>query len=458
MKERYYYSVIAIVFITACFIINENAYCDISNFYHHVIVIIDRSGSMDNTEGKMNGFKTIIRDDLEKICFKQNEFFQNRKLLDDTKGDYLSVISFGMEKIGPNFKKFIHPISIPNKKKKDRIRYKLNFYKGFFSSTLRQIIESYDREDFFTFNYTGLTMSIPLGVHALKDSSYEVHKTIIIQISDDIANTTVAKIPPESRWVYEIKALKWVKNYKFANKICNQFFKHYSIKDLRIIERNAMKIKVMELVPKIAENIEIESVLHYNHEPVFKRIRIKGGVGYGLANYSIKPINKKKFLITDAEIAFFDQHNNQLSFNSHGYVLSELTFNKIESEKRISIAIKKEKLMPSKCYMRMKYRVKLNENVYGVQVLYPEQSAGLIRKIPIALEKQRKFWWFFPLSDNLFYYTFMPNQQIAVMVLNILGLIIAIPLTFYLSIFIIKIALFKNAQGENNIDAGKISI
>ena len=62
-----------------------------SDVNHHVIILIDRSGSIRKKIGK-NVLKNLIRQDLKNVCLKDTSFVPGRKLLDRTKNDYLSIV------------------------------------------------------------------------------------------------------------------------------------------------------------------------------------------------------------------------------------------------------------------------------------------------------------------------------------------------------------------------------
>ena len=419
-----------------------------NNFVHHVIVLIDRSGSMDgpndNNKKKIKSFKRIIKKDLDEFCFKPGKFFANRKLLDNTMGDRLSVISWGLTLKNPTFKNFIHPIHITKGQFKENIHYISNYDQQFFSTSLKDTIDRYKyiKEKFFSFRWTALTASIPLGVYSLKDSSHfhNIHRTIVIQISDDIPNTEKekVKVAPEALWRDELKSLTMAKEMNWAINVCNSFFQHYDIKPLDQTE-TPIKIKVMELVPKIAKTFEIESALSYDHhKALFSRTR----KGFQLSNYFLDPINKDTYLITQSEANLIDDDQN---------IIEQIDLGRIENQKQLRFTLEKSSLTNGISHINMRFRVLWKEDTYGVQVLYPEQTKGLERNIPVVFEKQKKFWLVMPLTDVIFNLTFMSSQNNAVILLNIVGVFLACFIVFIIPIFLIRAHLNRDMITEDNL-------
>ncbi|MDD5703595.1 MAG: hypothetical protein PHU23_16300, partial [Dehalococcoidales bacterium] len=142
---------------------------------HHLVVLIDGSGSMGKYPGWEVEFSRIIREGIRVVTGADNKY---NKAIYRQGTDYLSVLIFGLPKKSP--------LSI----KKDFIRRVICFQKGL---DLRYELNKIRLSNSLLTNYTALIWAAPLGLHetsvcSASGSDVAVGETYLLIVTDDQAN------------------------------------------------------------------------------------------------------------------------------------------------------------------------------------------------------------------------------------------------------------------------------
>jgi len=152
----------------------------IDAFRHHVIVLVDRSGSMKRNvlESEM---KRLFTEQLSKILYDSAEVLPDRPLL--LEKDFLSVAYFGLGKFNNyDYKHYIlQELQTGNAG---------NYGTSFSRAVDREVINSLwaqigrNYHSFFSGNFTGLSFAGPSGFHFFKGKERKVHRTFVLLVSD----------------------------------------------------------------------------------------------------------------------------------------------------------------------------------------------------------------------------------------------------------------------------------
>ena len=277
---------------------------------HHVIVLVDRSGSIrDNSDNsvKLNRFETLITRDLRNICFRDKGVVKDalqpdRALLDASKGDRLSIISFGLALQGPNFDNFIE---ISEGRNTFGMKYNNSFDENEFQDLWNTIEDRIKPVNFFRKNYSVISAAIPMGVHHLADSSELTNRTFVVLVSDNVFNGAdpvdeLETVKAAALYEYN-RGRSRSREIKNTERVADEFFKvsgqylwrkiaERSIENSRLDEdRNKVALSVYEVIPS-AGVFAIESLLKFNTlEAHFSRI--KGGYE---TRFELDPIMSSK--------------------------------------------------------------------------------------------------------------------------------------------------------------------
>lgn len=152
----------------------------IDSFRNHIIVLIDRSGSMKRS-GRMDQIEQLITHEIPKILFEKGIVIPQKALLQNK--DYLSIAFFGLGNYNSyDYKNYINQeLTIGD----DKVIGKMYSRIGspiVFDSLWREIKNNYGL--FFSGNFTGLSFAGPLGFNFFKGKDKKVNRTFVLIISD----------------------------------------------------------------------------------------------------------------------------------------------------------------------------------------------------------------------------------------------------------------------------------
>ena len=447
-----------IIFILFGFFVETKA----NDFKHHVIILIDRSGSMDGGSkddniNKINGFNEIVTNDLDYYCFIK-EYDKGRKLLQQ--GDYLSIVSFAMPKNSPDFKKnFIHDIEINSNTK---YIYSTSFNQGMFNNDkiIANAKRHYDiSEKFFSMFWSGISFSIPMSLNYLsnQDPKMLVNKTFIIIVTDEDYCGVGNPIDELNQMLASAKEhYNEIKNSTYATSIAQKIQANFSwsepiisIKKGGEKSKDTIKMKIFEIKPN-TKTFTLAHVLQFNNNNVeFKRILN----GYQSA-FIISPINNNDYDITRLEVKLVDKNgmiNQKIYTNLNNQVIVNFDLPYASKYQNNSIELK--------CWVHWK------DDIYDCFELHPDgdksQGAeGLNVSIPVSFEKNLSIWWGIPLSDTLFkwgvkYFKLKDQRKIQAYYNNI-GIVIMI-FFIVMTFLVVFIKIIKKMViREYNIDDSEI--
>ncbi len=389
------------------------------DFVHHVIVLIDRSNPMDKKKPckkcdrvedpeKRSDVKKIMTEILDEVCFRKNDIVPSvpgRKLLDRSKGDCLSIISFGMTKQNPDFLDFIQTVKDNNG---ESYRYRQDYTEDIFRDD--ELWNATDYPEFFSFLWSAISLSMPMGIYHLREADQEVqiNRTFLILITDaqyngggdpiqeveNMRTTAISQKHPIKNIPHAFRTYRNVQSTLMWKKVPD---------DKTPYERKLGKLgrqlflKLFEFTP-IAKVFAIESLIRYdNREMYFKRVH--GGYQ---SDFSIEPISQDTpFRIRKLEARLLDDSGQVVNNN-------EKSFSDVDHKETIRFFLNHRYAeIKHKLKLELKFWVHWKNDVYGVHVLSPhgndiQGAKGLTRSVRVEFEPTLKIWGIVPL-DNRFY-------------------------------------------------------
>ena len=404
---------------------------------HHVVVLLDRSGSVDKESKVLESTASyVIQKKLKNVCFGKGMIpdqylIKTRPLLQN--GDYLSVLSFGFRKRNPDVDEFIQAIDF---KKGNPVKVDSTFNQTVFSDLWKHI-KGYGYEKFYDWNWTGLSFA---GPHALQylngqNNPKNVGRTFVIIITDgefnglgdpnneikeietywDDFGTRVknrTEIIPRYNEVRE--AFSWNRIYEYSSNPGRQ--------------KNNYKMEVMEYIP-IQKTFAIEAILPLEPRFFFKRTLNDSYT----QNLEIKPYVNPAFSVECMNLKLKDTSNNKLVWSKD--------FHQLDGSKKFKLEVakpyKSEHLM-----VEAKFWVHFNDDAYGLHMLSPYGSMlqgknGLNRMYPVVFEKnERILFGLIPLSDALYRFSggFLGEEQRKSVVFWNIVLLLISALALYITI------------------------
>jgi len=464
---------IRVIWMIVCFIsifFSVAGFAD--DFRHHVIILIDRSGSMDggekdDNEKRIRGFNQLVTSDLEEICFSKGHLIENRKLLEQQ--DYLTILTFGLSESNPDFKNFILPLSfdgIMNSNKK--FIYSTSFNEGMFARNNIILKAKKQYDEFFSMLWTALSVSVPLAINYcnINNTRYKqikVHKTYVILITDEDYNDYKATGD-------EIGSIRENAETKYHTILRNELFAINRSKNVRkkfswgspsidmkrggTLPKDSIKLKLFQIEPNTG-SFTLAHILKYNNTHFLLNRVLKGYRSY----FEIFPKPDPEYVVTKLKIDLID--NKGHIFQNNSRQLFNVTQNETidffipEQYKDISLKVKLA------CWVHWK------DNAYGAHELHPygtkEQGAdGLTDTIPVSVEKTLTILWDIPLSNKLYNLgaTIVGNNQRDVQSLYNISAVVVGTVVLISFIFIVTYALFKlirhSVVTENNFNESDI--
>jgi hypothetical protein len=352
---------------------------------HHVIVLLDGSGSMDDTNQKLQEIKKLVTEGLSYVCFKEGTVLNRRKLLDKNKGDYLSIISFGIEENESDFSKFIRKVEFNNKK---TYCYSNDFNESIFKDGLLPI----KKRLVLNYNWSVIEIAIPMGINHLKNGckkDIRVNRTFIVLITDGEYSSNDAYKDKNIDYVDSIRN-KLIKNFDWTDEL-NWAGEQDKLRTSKV------KLRIFEVKPRM-ENFSIQSIIKYDNSLFFNRTE----EGYEADLRITFQDTEKQFSITQMKAELIDSKGNIIPN-------SDKTIQDLNTDKTIRFFIPNW-YSEKEIDIQMKFWVHMQDDSYGVHVLYPhgtamqgyEGYAGLNKIIPVEFEPIKTVWGWIPLSDGLY--------------------------------------------------------
>ncbi|MEM1319427.1 MAG: hypothetical protein AAGG75_04180 [Bacteroidota bacterium] len=375
----------------------EQAIAEHQAFRHHLILLIDRSGSVRKQLSKpkyRDRLKRMLTSELPELLFTPGEVLPNRALLEEQ--DYLSTAFFGLG--GWNrydYRSFIGQGS--DLYRTDPIGQ--NYVEGIdttFFIQLHKDIQS-DTRSLFAGNFTGLSFAGPIGFNYFKQSKIKVHRTFVLLISDgeyhsiDDPSSELSIPAVEDSWgkMHTLNNSEYIDSIYATVK--TNYLWHPALKE---INAQPFYMNLYEYKPS-QRNLSIRSKLDFPAEVRIERrpegfeqtIRIKDG---DLSD----PYTPRKFLLQVRQA------------NSEQIIHQEVQ--EFESG-LIDLTLHDDILGRSDAPLELDLRFWLNfkDPAYGAHQLHPfgsvEQGAeGLVETIRINKEARANILGIVPLFDGLY--------------------------------------------------------
>lgn len=369
----------SIFFFLFCHICQGQIPAEWSGKYsNHVILLIDRSGSMTKANGATE-LRNIFYQQLENICFKDGAIIPERKLLDRTKGDYLSIATFHLNEGANITTEFIRAPE----------RYKQNYsdeiFDRFWDENIEQNFSSY-----FSGNYSGITYSRYIAMSIMKNSLEDrfVNRTFLVYVTDGEFNSAKKDPLDEERNLKGAPAS--IKGFAEANKIYNDIRDNFDNQEIRVFKGgNRIKVMVEEIVPRM-KNFSIKKIL--DEPPPTNQILHLTRKGF-LLDYPVKvdpdDIDAlKHFKIDSMAYSLINKKNGDIIPGN--YIKGGTA--------KIYLPQTYPHLDRDTLYLNMRFWLRFNDGLYNMHQITPfgtdEQGrSGLNVSIPVTFEPLR-----FPLS------------------------------------------------------------
>jgi hypothetical protein len=258
---------------------------------HHIIVLVDRSGSMNDTPDRLDTFRSAVTIWLDDLLTDWN-LPDGRELYDAEGGDLLSVLSFGLSRWQPDFGEFIEPIPFIAESTSNTTiqidspavrRVNAPFGARLLDAIVDQSGGNLSR--YFNRNYSAITTAIPLAARftvpamreVLRDpgASHYPDRTFVLLITDgDYNGGGSPAFEIEEIVVDAGRSDVSVGNVDSTLALLESTLEMYSYR--KIEERSdpdnqrGVMIKVFELVPK-ASSFAIEALIEPVQTPIYLR-------------------------------------------------------------------------------------------------------------------------------------------------------------------------------------------
>jgi hypothetical protein len=374
----------------------------VDSLTHHVLVLLDRSGSVKRVTNGTNAVKQLITRSLPHYLLDTNiiaDLPANRALLQP--GDYLSIMSFGFEQNNPDVEKFIEMVDGSN-------RYGLAFNQSFSRNTFDNLWQKINNPNgnyqgfstFFRKNWTGLSFAGPLALNKLHDTTMpkDINRTFVIIVTDgefnDIndPNNEIKVIGMDHNGYTSIANKDSILTR--YNKIREVFLWDQLLEYPISAGNRTYKFEIMEYKP-IQKTFAIEALMPFDPELVFKRTPH----GYHSKDLKITPYkDNPNFSLEKMRLTGYDSTQQFDLFteeytNIYNDTSIWLTFDNDDFEHDL--------------YLKAQFWVHFDDGVYGGHTLHPGGSSlqgkkGLNKLVKVYIEPRAEIYWFIPLWDILY--------------------------------------------------------
>lgn len=382
---------------------------------HHAIILIDRSASMRNSLCPDNLSKFILSD-LKPILFGKGSVLPDRKLLEQ--GDYLSILSFGLNADAKNFDQFI-PTDFGCRMRSISSNNQIQ--------TLDEIdaqIKQIGCSSFANKSYGAYTAAIPAALYSLRKEGKKINRTFIITLTDGQFNAAGQQPRLELETIKtQIRGTKGVDlDIRPTLSTCYGLFESYSLKT-GTPEQHKKRALLSFPIIRGKANMQIHEIIP-NQRPLAIEALLRPDRAK-LQFYYASPWNRR---ICEADLMLLYNVSANLqklyridsiyaALTWKDRVIWQSVYSKVEGDIPLKIKIPSQ-FLDSSLKFNHKYWVDFTDDWYGLHILSPDgcelQGAeGLNRDMPIVLEiKQDRTW---------------------ILYVVILGIVLLASLLFYLS-------------------------
>lgn len=357
---------------------------------HHVILLLDRSESVVNTVASKD-LELALRDSLRALChtFRLLED-STRALLDPSRGDLLSTLTFGLDSTSTSFTDFISPW--PGTPGTPRA----NVDNAAFD-TLWSRIHNEGFRAFFTAQWSGISLALPLALAELGRSQWAgepVHRTFVVLITDGAFNggdPTFELIDFRAGlrkreypwWTAQGLGIARVETLK------DEMRKYYGFDPVGgDHSQGNLHIRVFEAIPNTWA-FGIESLWEFEHT-TFRFRRVPEGYRSEVP-LRLLPTDYLRSYRTEAAL-----------LDGDGRVLRDTVFTASDTDPVVRFFLPHNANLRMNPKVRMRFWVQYTDSIYGMQLLSPDGSElqgrrGLVREIQVALEPPERVLGMLPL-------------------------------------------------------------
>ncbi len=400
--DKYLFFIMLCLSIPTGVVSNDPYSWETKDYVNHVIVLIDRSGSMVKvgpphnrklSKDKVYHVKRIVTSYLKDACFGMNKVIPNRTLLEE--GDYLSILTFGINKGVKNFDDFIHIADdergIPS--------YGEVYSNEFTNNRFHTLWNAMDKdlEKFFRKNTSAISFANHMAIDYLKQPSFDhkIHRTFLIFITDDQYNAD--QLDPNAE---RNNLTKGGFNFNTKSKHTLDAYSNLDENFIKIPyprEKNYTKksgevsLRIFEYVPRTG-NFDIQLAADLPEAYEFKRSK----KGFKLT-FEITPKEKSIYVPDSISINLIDSRTQEKL---------PVYFRNGKYEVEVADSYSRH---PESLSLSMRFWVRFKDKAYGVHELHP---AGSDKQGRNALNQEREVsfetkpgllkWGAF--GDMLYYY------------------------------------------------------
>jgi len=404
-----------------------------SNAKNHIIVLMDRSGSMDNFGSSkkdiQNIFNTIIPNLINNSIGIKND-------------DYLSFVSFGLNKNNPDGLMFIEI----NDEVVNKYGFKYKYF-GEIKDTLYNNFNNYTSKDylyFFRKNWSGISFAKEVVLNFLQNDTISITNTYIILVSDGEFNA-----PNPSDEITKLKE-NGVTNTKYLLDIWTDITKKFTFDPISDSTAGEIKVKLYKLIPSL-NNFNISRLVEFGD--FNEKILInKTPLGYTFNNAIIDFLpDDPNLTIEKCTVTLLDENNNivdkdVLPFPENKY---EINFNN-------RIFKNNDKLKK----INFEFDIRITDGTYNAFVISSDAMAKNQKKhfqhtINIEYEKGGNIFWLFKINDDM--YKLSSNIMGSNIVKNTVFWNVLIAIILAIVLFFVFLKYVNKNKKDTNTDSVTIS-
>lgn len=366
----------------------------LDSFRNHVIILLDRSGSMTKGRGSMSILEDVIKNEVPKLLSEKGLLIDQKALLQSD--DYLSIGFFGLGEFNDyDYKKFI-TLALDDQATKPLGR---TFSRISGQAALdHSWIQIYTHQKrFFSGDFTGLSFAGPIGFQFFKNSERRVHQTFVLLISDGQFNSIDDpnnEISHKSIPIKRYNKHQTLFNRKYISETYKEVKNQYNWSEVWSSQKGKYKLHLYKYVPN-QKSLDVRSIVEFDMNVVLNRTPD----GYE-KKLSFKDVDTSDVYLPQLmAIQIIDPESEEVIHQDMHY------FHKGQ----VNALLKDipEEYVGKSLKMEMAYWVDLKDDVYGCHQLHPfgdeEQGAkGLVKAIDLLFEEKAYILGFIPLNNFLF--------------------------------------------------------
>ena len=369
----------------------------VHEFRHHVVVLIDRSGSMKRKMERRKGmqrFKSLLSTQVNNILFEPGQVLPEEMLLREK--DYLSIAFFGLGRNNQyDYKRYISQEINGRHGELGK-----TYWENHSPEDLQAIwgkIQRYNNS-IFSGNFTGLSFAGPMGVNYFKQKQKKVHRTFVIIISDgqfnsidDPSSELVTKAITDRRTGERHR----LNNQSYVDQVFSSVKSNYLWHpELFRQEYGPFKLNIYEYKPN-QSNLSSRSILEMPAN--LQVLRTPNGFEKTFSIKDSDPTDDyvpRKVLVrithTDSDKLIYEKTN----FFENGQ--AKITIHDLPSA-----------FLNDSLKMSLFFWIDFGDDAYGAHQLHPfgsdEQGAGGLKEsLTLTFEPTGKIWGVIPLSNSMF--------------------------------------------------------